>query len=354
MFHFKIRREVFISANHVIERFLPLLTPLGVILGVIAGSTLSIVQPPHDGWISPAVTILFGFMTFSGALSMDVKAFTSVIRKPRDIIIFFFGSHILLPFLAYHAASFIFPTDPDVPMGFLLLFSTPTAVVGYVWSSIYRGNGPLSLSLVIIDTLLAPFVVPLAVTLISGTAVSIDARGMMESLLWMVALPAILGMVLNQVTHGKVTTTLIHVLKPFGKLALLIVICLNTSRIAPDVLAMTRSDVPVILAACVAVATSFLIARLLSLAGGEGRQDRRVSMTFAIGLRNISAAMVLAISFFPPRSAIPVICGIIVQQTICALMGKLLFAIKQTSTQENPTIQQKNTGTFDNDEIMSR
>ncbi|AEC01291.1 bile acid:sodium symporter family protein [Parasphaerochaeta coccoides] len=317
---------------------MPLLTPLGVVIGIIVGSSFSIVQPPRDGWISPTVTILFGFMTFSGALSMNIRDFVSTIRKPRDIIIFFLGSHVLLPLLTYHAASLIFSAETDIPIGFLLLFSTPTAVTGYVWSSIYKGHEPLSLTLIVIDTLLAPFVVPLTISLISGASVSIDSASMMMSLLWMVALPSILGMTLNQVTHGRVSDTVVHVLKPFGKVALLIVICLNVSRIAPDILAMTWADLPIAIVACIAVAVTFIVGRLLSLAGVSGQKDRNVSMTFAIGLRNISAAMVLSISFFPPRSAIPVICGIIVQQSICAIMGKLLFPVRQSPARKDTAI----------------
>ena len=42
-------------------------------------------------------------------------------------------------------------------------------------------------------------------------------------------------------------------------------------------------------------------------------------------MRNISAALVLAIKFFPPDSSIPVLVGVVLQQSIAALMGKMLF-----------------------------
>lgn len=337
MFHFNIDPKPYIEVNRRIERILPLLTPTGVVLGILAGAFLPFTQEPHDSWITPLVTVLFGFMTFSGALSMSVKDFGAIVRKPKNSIITFIGTHIILPFLFYHIAFFFFPSQPDIPLGFLLLFSCPTGVVSHVWAGIYGGYGPLSLTIIIIDTLLAPLVVPLSVSLISGTSITIDAMGMMQSLFWMVAFPAVLGMVVNQASQGKVAKTVQPVSKPFAKLALLLVVILNTSRIAPEILAMTAGDIPIILMAIGLVAISFPLARFMAHLSGIRELPRAVSVTCGMSIRNISAALVLAIEFFPPRSAIPVIAGILIQQTLCALMGRLMFAIKQSSTQDNPT-----------------
>ena len=53
-----------------------------------------------------------------------------------------------------------------------------------------------------------------------------------------------------------------------------------------------------------------------------------VSVTFASSMKNISAAMVLAIQFFPPASLIPIISGIVLQQTTTAISAHFLFGNK--------------------------
>src|SRR5699024_11883332 len=73
-----------------------------------------------------------------------------------------------------------------------------------MWVTIYHGNGPLSLSLVIVDTLLAPFLIPLTLRILVGSRIRVDTAGMMEELILMIALPAILAMAFNQVSKGKV------------------------------------------------------------------------------------------------------------------------------------------------------
>ena len=71
----------------------------------------------------------------------------------------------------------------------------------------------------------------------------------------------------------------------------------------------------------------FIIARLVSRLFSLNREDT-VSVTFASGMRNISAAMVIAISFFPPQSVLPVISGIVLQQSAVAIASHFLFGRK--------------------------
>ena len=111
---------------------------------------------------------------------------------------------MLLPVLACGLGHLLFPGNDDLITGMVLEFSVPTAVVGLMWVTIYGGNSPLSLSLVIADTLLAPFLIPTTLQLLVGSRVSMDAAGMMRELLFMIALPALAAMSLNELTHGRV------------------------------------------------------------------------------------------------------------------------------------------------------
>jgi predicted Na+-dependent transporter len=58
-------------------------------------------------------------------------------------------------------------------------------------------------------------------------------------------------------------------------------------------------------------------------------------MIFCVGLRNISAALVLAIQYFEPRTAIPVVIGILFQQSISAISGRLFFGQKSDQKVNN-------------------
>jgi predicted Na+-dependent transporter len=170
-----------------------------------------------------------------------------VVSKPKPLIVFFLGSHVGMPLTPRAVASVFIPGDSAVVTGFVLLFSIPTAVVGYIWSSIYKGDGALSLSMILLDTILAPLVTPMTVRILTRTTVQIDTTGMMLSLIWMVVVPSIVGSMVNYLTKGRVNEHIGPALKPFAKIALLFVVAINVSRIAQDILDFDPSYVPIML-----------------------------------------------------------------------------------------------------------
>ena len=57
--------------------------------------------------------------------------------------------------------------------------------------------------------------IPATLKILLGSAVTIDPARMMRELIFMVALPAVVAMVLNQITDGKVMETWPGKLAPF-------------------------------------------------------------------------------------------------------------------------------------------
>jgi tagaturonate reductase len=232
-----------------------------------------------------------------------------------------------MPGITALIARLCFPGKPDIVSGYVLLMAIPVAVSSYIWTAIFRGDDAVALTLILIDTILAPLLTPLTVRLFSHSEVAIDATGMIISLLVMVVVPSVIGVAVNQATHNRMRVSVAPLGKPFSKLALFAVIAINTAQIA-DKITFSFSLLPIALLNALLAFLGFLcgwgIARLI-----RANRGVQVSLTFATGMRNISAAMVLAISFFPPDSALPVIIGILFQQTIAAFSGYLFFRGKK-------------------------
>lgn len=298
---------------------MPVITPTGVILGLFLGS--SFVQ------LKPLVTYLFAFITFTGALGMVFSDFKYVYKHPLVVLISLFCSHVLMPSLVFLFGSLIFPSSPSIVIGFVLLYSIPTAVVSYIWSGIYKGNGVLSLALVLLGTILSPLLTPLSVKLLSGTNIEIKTAGMMLSLCYMVVLPCILGVSINTATKGWAKKEVAPYLKPFTKVCLLFVIIINTSQIRGK-LNLSWSLIGILGINLVFSIGGLLLGYFISTLFKYSKEDR-TSLTYSVGLRNISAALVLAIDYFPAETSVPVLLGITTQQIIAALSGKVLFGRKQ-------------------------
>jgi len=302
--------------NSTLEKLMPLITPTSVLIGFLLSQTLS----PYTGW----VPWIFAIMTFSGSLSMNFQDLRRVLQHPLPIVLFLIIIHALMPLAAWLVGSVAFPDDALMVTGLILLLAIPTGIISFMWVSIYRGNIALTLTMILIDTILSPFLVPTALSALVGTKVKIDVLGMMTGLFWMIIVPSMIGMLLNQWTQGRIKTSVGPVLAPFSKLGIALVVSINSSAISGYITEFSMELVYLFLICVIVVSCGYLIgygsSKLLKFG-----QDVDVTMTFNCGMRNISAGAVLAITYFPPQVAMPVIIGMCFQQMMASLFGFTLF-----------------------------
>ncbi|MCL2800773.1 MAG: hypothetical protein FWD28_03330 [Treponema sp.] len=301
--------------NRILDRLIPVTTPLAVALGLFF--------PGVFIHLRPLVILLFGIMTFSGALKLKAGELGASVRSPLPIILFFIVSHILMPLAALSSSSFFF-TNTDIITGFVLLFAGPTAVSGFIWVAIFKGDKALGLTLILLDTMLAPLVVPATMLLFLGAKIQMDMSGIIISLLFMVVVPTIIGVTLNETSKGKIPRVICPALDPFAKICLILVIAANSSAIS-SIVHFNDPLVWSVAALCVALTTiGFLLAKVFGIFGNCGRQ-KSASLVIAGGLRNNSAVMTIAVAFFPEAAVLPVLLSLIFQQTVAAIMGRLLI-----------------------------
>lgn len=309
--------------NKRLEQVMPLLTPTSVVLGIL----LTHYFKPYTG----LVPWIFAFITFSGSLSLNFKDLQRVLTQPFPIIASLVLLHVIMPLLAWGTGKLLLHGDPHLVTGLVLFMAVPTGIVSFMWVTMYKGNIALTLSIILIDTLLSPFIVPGVMSVLVGADVDMDVWGMMKGLLIMVVAPSVLGMLLNQWTGGKVKTNWGPRLSPFSKLSLAVVIMINSAVIAPYFTGITAD---LIWTAVVIV----FVAALGYLGGFYGskalRWDRgmTVTMTLNCGMRNISAGAVLALTYFPPAVAMPVIIGMLFQQMMASFFGYLLLADRKNKS----------------------
>jgi BASS family bile acid:Na+ symporter len=298
--------------NKALEKVMPLLTPAAVAVGLLCASWL------HS--LSFLVQWIFACMTFAGSIGSNFKDLRKVMMHPMPIVATFVILHLIMPLVGWGAGALLFPGDDLTQTGFVLLFVIPTGVVSLVWVTIYGGNIALTLALILLDTLLSPFIVPLSLSLIIGAKVHLDSWAMMQGLFWMVVLPSIIGMILNQYTNGKVKTVWGPRLAPFTKIGLFVVVAINSSVVAPYLREVNGKLITIIIVAFICATLGYLLGWAASRMM-KWERDVTVALTFNSGMRNLSAGAVLAISFFPPPVALPVIAGMLFQQLLAAIYG---------------------------------
>ena len=306
--------------NQFLERIMPALTPFGVVLGVVL--------PWVFLGLRPLVVWLFATITLAGALKLRFRELGRAASSPFPLVFFFITAHVIMPLMIFILSSLIFRKDPDAVSGYVLLYSVPTAVTGFIWVTIFRGDPALSLALILLDTILAPVVVPGTVRILLGTRVNLDMTGMAISLVYMVVIPTIAGVALNELSRGKIPALVSPWLTAFSKVCLVLVIAANSAAVASQI-HPRNPRMWAIIAACIGFSVlGFIIAKFASLAGKLGK-DKQTTVFFASGLRNTSAAMTLGIQFFPASAALPAVLGILFQQTIAAFMGRVLLGKRE-------------------------
>jgi tagaturonate reductase len=212
--------EIMENVNGRLERLMPVLTPSGIVLGFLL--------PGVFIHLRPLITALFSMITLSGALKLRVREIGQTLRNPLPIPPAFFSIHILMPLAALLVSSLFFKDDPDTVAGFSLLYSGPTAVSGVIWVSMFKGDNALCLTLI----LLAPIVVPGAMSLLMGARVAMNMSGITASLVLMVVIPTVIGITANETSRGKIPALVCPYVTPLSKICIVLVIAANTSAVA--------------------------------------------------------------------------------------------------------------------------
>ena len=301
--------------NFILQKCMPIITPTSLILGVFLADHLS---PWHF-----AVPWIFAFMTFSSSLNCGFQDLRNVVRSPKPLLIILFLLHVWMPLLAFAAGHLFFSCDPCLISGILIEFIIPTGIISLIWVTMYNGNVALTLSVILLDTILSPFLIPPTLKVLVGAAVKISVWSMMKDLLLMIALPAVLALALHDLSKGKVTSRLFPRLAPFNKLAIIPVIAINSTKLAP----FFHDMQPIYLYSAAAIfllaASGYLWGVLASKLFGQSRENT-ISIFFNGSLRNISAGAVIAAQFFPGEALFPVMIGTLFQQTLAACAGAWL------------------------------
>lgn len=302
--------------NAFAEKRIAFITPLCLVIGIL-----------FSGWLSGgvwAVPFVFAFMTFCGGLSSGFREVRDILFHPLPLMAAFCATHILLPLFAFCLGSMLFPGQPDYLTGMVLEAASPTAVVSFMWVAIVRGNSSLTLSFILLDTVLSPFSVPLTLRVLMGSNVHMDPLGMIRDLFWMIAVPALGAMLMNQFTSGWARKSLLPVLAPFSKMALIFVVLVNSTRISDAIRHFNWflggiTAVIFLIAVC-----GYCFGWLMAGLSGQ-KPENAISMTFGSGIKNINSGAVIAAAYFPAETMFPVIIATLFQQVLAAVFSQLLI-----------------------------
>ena len=299
--------------NQFMQRYMPVLTPVSLVIGVLLeqmGSHLLFLVP-----------ILFALMTFISSLSLKFRDIQVFKTYPKTILFIIAFLHILMPLWAYAVAEIIFD-DPLLTIGFLLSVAVPTGVTSVIWVTISKGNLPLCLAIILIDTLLAPILMPLLLHVVVGETIHLDTVSLIFDLIWMIVLPSIVGMIVGEWTKGELQRRFSQPFALLSKCCLFGIIMINSSAIAPYVKTINAELAFVIAIVLLVAVSGYVLALLFGKLFLKSKADQ-ATFIFNGGMRNIAVGVVIATTYFPSKVAMPVVFGMLFQQVLASIFYKI-------------------------------
>ena len=310
----------------LIGRHMVVVAPLCVVLGLALPGAFS--------WISPGVEFMFAFMTFQNAMATTSRELLAVVRRPVPLLCALGVLLVAMPLAAFFLGSLLFPDSRDTVVGMVLECCVPMGVNGLMWTDIFNGNRSFSLAMVIVSTVLAPFTMPLTMQLLMGASVHVDVAGMMGDLVVMIALPALAGMLCNDLSHGKANAKVAPWIAPAAKIMLVGILLSNATRISDTVRHLTPQLVEVALAmlflSALGYTLGYTVARLLHRDVGDC-----ITTGVTTGVRNLTSGAVVAAAYFPAGAMFPVIIGTLFQHIVASLFG---WAVRRLDARCQPPV----------------
>jgi len=273
-----------------------------------------------DSW-SVAVPYLFAYITFVMALDCNIRQLIQTLRLPIPILLTLLLVHGIAPYLAYQLGGLLFGEGSPYVIGLVLFAVIPLGVSAVIWVRMVGGSLPLALSLIIIDSLFSPLVVPWLIHAYFGEIIEFNMVKVMFDLLKIIVIPTILGIAVNEITRGRALQWSGFIASPTSKLAFSTVVLINAAVIAPLVHTF-KSDLPLLITSSV---TIILIGYALGWLGASLFRDPAIlrTMTFTAGIKNISLGVVIGVTYFEPKAVIPIVLTILLQQPIATILFQL-------------------------------
>lgn len=289
-----------------------------VLSGLFIGSFVNI---PDSPFLRKLVVALFGYMTFVTALDTSFKEFAKVLLKPWVSIGVLILVHLVTPLTAWLVGIVFYPGDPYIRLGYLIGATIPIGVTSVMWTALVRGNLPISLVAVTLDTLVVPLILPLFLQIVVGQSVNLDYTKMIEELMLMVTFPSIIGMLVHDLTKGRIS----HFAQSFGgttsKIGIFVVITINAAVVMPQI-SWNASMIKPLIVTLFIVSAGYFVGYLGSFALKDRTKELTLTMMFNVGIRNNACGLVIALTYFPPAVAIPMTLSILYQQPLATVITR--------------------------------
>lgn len=272
--------------------------------GMIDGNTYSFIrfiEKPQqlllDRVFKTSIMFMFFFVMLGMGLTLTVKDFIHVFKRPKGIIIGLILQWILMPLLALGMAYALgfYHSFPFIYAGLVLICACPGGVTSNLMTYYAKGDLALSVSLTSISTVLALFFTPFLLAFFCSNIpdINVPAGLIVQTIIGLVLIPLIIGMFIRK-KWLKFAEKAIPFFSGLGVFALLMVIGVglvtNSEKFADTERYSLLFYIMVVLLSILGMLLALGVTKLIRLGNS---QSRAISME--VGLRNSTLAVTITL-----------------------------------------------------------
>ena len=279
------------------------------------------------------VNLLLGVIMFGMGMTLRAEDFALILRRPRDVLIGIFSQYICMAGFGWLVAKLLSFTGiggPEVcaqiAVGLVLLGCVPGGTASNVMTFLAHGDVPLSVTITMCTTLLAPALTPTLTLALAGQWIEVNFWSLFCSIVMVVLLPIILGLIIHAFA-GKKIEQFKKVLVLVSTLCILLVIGMC---VGPNQSSFTQNGFAIVGVTALAV----LVHHVLGLVAGYGiaklfhfNEEKTRALSLEVGLQNSGLSCTLANSAFPGTLAIlPCVLATVIHQVVGPIVANLFAA----------------------------
>ncbi|MDD3313827.1 bile acid:sodium symporter family protein [Pseudodesulfovibrio sp.] len=279
--------------------FLPRLIEKHFITLSVLLSLAALVHPAWFTWIKPHIPMGLGIIMFGMGLTLEFGDFREVLAKWPLVGLGVALQYLVMPVLAV-SISFVLGLPPEAVIGMVVVGACPGGTASNVITYLARGNVPLSVTMTLASTCLAPILTPAIIYLVLEREVSMDFWAMVRSVFWIVVFPMVDGLILRRLFRRRLDP----VVRFFPSLSILVIALLIACIMGLNQEMLLTFPALVLLAVVLhnglGLVAGYGVARMLRCS----RRDAR-TVAIEVGMQNSGLGVALAVKYFGAGSALP-------------------------------------------------
>ena len=312
---------------NILEKLQSVLILLSVGIGLLLGQ-FYFFEKHAGGFILPFLLLMLYGLFLTVPLTNIKNSLKNVRFLSTSVIINF----VWTPLLAWGLGAMFLSDHPALWLGFILLLVTPCTDWYLIFTSIAKGNVPLSTSILPINLILQIVLLPVYFLLFAGTVEGIDLMNAVENVIFVLFVPLILASLTRYLFKNR-KKFLENKLIPFFASSQIVFLCLAVVAMFASQGYYLLNNTDVILLILFPLLLFFIINFIVAQTVGKlfkFSYQNLVSLNMTIIARNSPVALAIVVTAFPtePLIALVLIIGPLIELPVLALLAQSLSRIK--------------------------